>query len=194
MFNFTDHVITKVFNPLNVTKTSVMEFNIGELKDTGLYRFSKIIEFNVGGRNYTRYLIFSKPENTEYVFEVFPENHEQFETYLYNLADTVPFSEEFLEIVGQRYFTTPDGDEYERCVMSEDEERIDGIQGSIKVYNIGTNHVEKETPVKIWDYKRETDGGTKFLSVEMSEETGEFRIFIGEIIESIFYKFYQTSK
>ena len=194
MFNFMDHVITKVFNPLNVTKTSVMEFNIGELRDTGLYRFSKIIEFNVGGRTYTRYLIFSKTENTEYVFEVFPESHTQSETYLYSLADTVPFSEEFLEIVGQRYFTTPDGDEYERCVMPEDEERIDGTQGSIKVYNIETNHVEKQAAVKIWDYKRETDSVTEFLSVELSEETGEFRIFTGEIIENIFYKFYQTSK
>lgn len=194
MFNSNDHVITKVENPLKVTKSSMIEFSIGELRDTGLYRFRKIIEFNVGSRCHTRYLIYSKLESTEYIFEVFPGNNGQIETYLYSLADTVPFSEDFLEVAGQRYLTTPDGIEYERSIMPGADERIDGVSGRVKVYDIETESVESEVGVKLWDYSREADGSTELLNIEMMEDSGMFRIFIGEMIESIFYSFYQVSK
>lgn len=194
MFDNNDKVITKVLNPLGVTKSSVIEFNIGDLKDTGLYRFKKIIEFTYGERSYARYLIYSNVENTEFVLEVFPQNNGQFETYLYHLADTVPFSEDFLEVAGQLYLTTPDGDEYKRCIMPEEEDRIDGVSGKAKVYDIETDEIEKTVGITVWDYAREIDGITEFLNLEMWKENGMFRIFIGEQIEDIFYKFYQTSK
>lgn len=194
MFDNNDKVITKVLNPLGVTKSSVIEFNIGDLKDTGLYRFKKIIEFTYGDRSYTRYLIYSNVENTEFVLEVFPQNNGQFETYLYNLADTVPFSEDFLEVAGQLYLTNPDGDEYKRCIMPEEEGRIDGVSGKARVYDIETDQIEKTVGITVWDYAREADGITEFMNVEMWKENGMFRIFIGEQIEDIFYKFYQTSK
>lgn len=194
MFNHDDDVITKVFNPLNVTKSSLMEFNIGDLKDTGLYRFKKIIEFNIGGKKYTRYLLYSKSENTEFVFEVFPENGGRLETYLYSMTDTIPFSEEFLEVAGQLYLTTPQGDEYIRCIMPDNEERIDGNSGTAKVYDIESEQIEKAVGITILDYEREADGRTEYLNIEMWKETGMFRIFTGEIIEDVFYKFYQTSK
>lgn len=194
MFDSKDHVITKVFNPLNITKDSKIEFNIGDLRNTGLYSFAMIIEFDVEERKYARYVVFSQAENTEYIFEVFPGSNMQLETYLYNLADTIPFSEDFLEVVGQLYLTTPDGEEFERCVMPGNEDRLDGVKGKVRVYNIETNEVEKEYWVKLWDYQREEDGLTQYLNVEMSEETGMFKIFTGEIIEDIFYKFYQNSK
>lgn len=192
MFRSRDKVITKVFNPLQITGSSLIEFNIGDLNDTGMYRFDKIIEINVGTRSYARYLIYSKSESSEYVLEVFPAN-DQLEIYLYKLLDTVPFSEDFLDIAGQRFFTTPAEDEYQRCIMPDNEERIDGLSGNVKVYNIETGVIEKEYGVRVWDYQRDSDGATEFLNIEMSEETGVFRIFTGEIIESIFYKFYQTS-
>lgn len=194
MFDSKDRVITKVFNPLNITKSSKIEFNIGELRNTGLYSFAMIIEMEVERKKYCRYVIYSKTENSEYVFEVFPQNNGQHETYLYSLADTIPFSEDFLEVAGQRYISTPDGSEYERCVMPQNEGRIEGVKGRVKVYNIETDRIEKEYSVKLWDYQREEDGLTEYMNIEMSKESGMFKIFTGEIIEDIFYKFYQSSK
>jgi hypothetical protein len=195
MFDFSDGVITKVFNPLKIAKGSMLEFQIGKLKDTGFYRFKKIIGFDVDGRNYARYLIYSKTENTDYIFEVFPGNDDQLEAYLYELADTVPFSEEFLEeVAGQRYLTTPDGNEYERCIMPEDEGRMDGIKGRVKVYDLESGAVEKDTGVQLWDYQRDAAGKTEYLNLEMIEDSGMFRIFKGELLEDIFYKLYQAGK
>lgn len=194
MFDFNNSVVTKVANPLKVTKSSLIEFKIGDLRESGLWRFNKIIEFNVGGKSYARYLIYSKLEEGERILEVFPGNNGKLETYIYQLKDTVPFSEDFLDVAGQRFLTTPDGMEYQRCIMPDAEERIEGLEGSIKVYNLETGKIERESQVKVWDYQRDTEDGTEFLNVEMSEENGMFRIFIGEMVEEIFYKFYETSK
>lgn len=195
MFDFDkDGVIDKVYNPLKATKSSVIEFKVGELADTGLYRFKKIIEFVFDGRKVARYLVYSNLDERECIFEVFEGSNGQLETYIYNLADTIPFSEDFLEVAGQRYLTVPSGEEYDRCVMPEEDERIDGIKGRAKVFDIETETVEREFDVHIWDYQRDVDGLTEFLNIEMSEDSGMFKIFIGELIEDIFYKFYQTSK
>lgn len=195
MFNFKNPVITKVFNPLNITKNSMIEFDVGDLKGTGMYRFNLIAEFNIGNMTYSRYIIYSKSEDTEHVFEVFPGNEGiEPETYLYSLLDTIPFSEEFLnDIAGQRFLTSPDGEEYARCTMPENEDRIDGVKGNVKVYNVESDKIEKEFGVQFWEYSRELDGLTEYLTVEMSEETGMFKIFVGELLEDIFYKVYQTS-
>jgi hypothetical protein len=194
MFDSKNHVITKVLNPLNITKDSKIEFNIGDLRNTGLYDFALIIEFDVDGRKYSRYVIHSQTEGTEYVFEVFPANEGQLETYLYTLEDTIPCSEDFLEVMGQVYLTTPDGVEYERCVMPGNEDKIEGVLGRVKVFNCETNEIGSEYEVKMWDYEKEEDGLTEYLNIEMSQETGVFKIFSGEIIEDIFYKFYQNLK
>lgn len=193
-FNNNSSVISKVYNPLNITRSSLIEFNIGALAETGLYRFRKIIEFNIGERAYSRYLIYCKSEDTEHIFEVFPGNNDQLETYLYSLSDTIPFSEDFLGIAGQRFLTTPSGEEFIRCIMPDEEDRMEGLAGKAKIYNVETNQLEKVIDIKVWDYNRENEGKTEYLNIEMSEETGMFRIFKGEMIESIFYHFYQTSK
>lgn len=193
MFDFTNPVITKVSNPLQVTKSSVIEFTAGPLAKTGLYRFNKIVEMNFGERMVTRYVIYSQSENTEYVFEVFKGNGEQLECYIYNLIETMPFSDEFLKIAGQRFITTPKGDEYQRSIESP-QEITDGVLGKSKVYDIEIDKIEKEYEIKSWDYQRPIIGGTEYLNIEMSQENGEFKIFIGELIEEIFYKFYQITK
>lgn len=192
--NNREKIVTEVLNPLNATKSSLIEFNIGELKDTGLYRFKKIIQFNVGDKMYTRYLLYTNLEEKECILEAFPGYNQQLETFLYTLADTVPFSEDFLGIVGQRFLNTPDGLEYQRCIMPEAEEHLDGLRGRVKVFNLETGKIEKEMGVTLWDYQRDEDGRTQFLNIEMTEDVGMFRIFNGEMIESIFYRFYQTSK
>lgn len=194
MFNSKDSVITRVFNPLNITKGSMIEFYEGELKDTGLYRFSLIVECTVQGITFSKYIIFSKTDDTEYIFEVFPGNEgSEAETTLYALVDTIPFAEDFLEVAGQKYMTLPDGTEYERVTMPDLEDRIEGIAGKARIYNIEVGKVEKEFGFKLWEYKRDADGIMEFLNIEMSEDDGMFRIFAGEILEDVFYKFYQTS-
>lgn len=194
MFNFNSSVIDKVLNPLKITKNSVIEFKLGDLRGMGLWRFKKIIEFKIGDKFYSRYIITSKLEDDDRILEVFPGNNGQLETYVYSVTDTVSFSEEFLDVAGQLFLTTPDGNEYKRCIMPDNEERIDGLRGSIKVYNLETNELERESQVNVWDYQREIDGKTEFLNVEMAGENGMFRIFKGEIIEDIFYNFYQDPK
>lgn len=189
-----DQVIDKVLNPLKIMKNSIMEFEIGPLHNTGIYRFQKIIEMHIGEKIYTRYLIYSKAENTEYVLEMFPSANDQTEAYLYSLSDTVPFSKEFLEVVGQKYLTTPDGMEYERVVAPEEEGRVEGIPGKIKIYDIESQRMVKDVKVEIWDYTREEDGLEKCLNIEMLKDNGMFRIFTGEPIENIFYKVYQGSE
>jgi hypothetical protein len=191
MFGKRDVVIDKVLNPLKIMKKSIMEFEIGELNNTGIYRFKKIIEMHIGDKVYTRYIIFSKAESTEYVLEIFPIENNQVETFLFNLTDSVPFSEGFLEVAGQKYLTTPNGDEYERVFSPEDEGRVDGVPGKIKIYDVEADRIEKEVQVKIWDYEREFEGSHKYLNLEMLEDNGMFRIFIGEMIEDVFYKVYQ---
>lgn len=194
MFDANEKIIEKVSNPLKISKSSIIEFSIGELINTGMYRFKKIIEMNLSNRILVRYLIYSNVDDAEYIFEVFLGNNGLLETYLYTLDFTVPFSEDFLEVVGQRYLTTPQGDEYIRCVMPDDEDRIDGVKGKVRVFDIELFDIEKEYGVEIWDYQRDLDGRTEYLNVEMSKETGIFKIFTGEIIEDIFYKFFQTTK
>jgi hypothetical protein len=139
-------------------------------------------------------LINSKVEEQEYIFEVFSsssEQPEQLETYLYELVDTVPFSEEFLDVVGQKYLTTPDETEYERCVMPECDYRIDGSQGSIKVLDLETGKIERTSQVEVWDYQRDAEGITEYLNVEILKENGMFRIFVGQMLETAFYTLYK---
>lgn len=191
MFESDKKEVDKVLNPLNVTKTSMIEFNVGELRNTGLYRFGKIVEFTVENRKYVRYLIYSKLENKECIFDCIPNTNQQNETFVFQLLDTVPFSEEFLDVVGQRFLTTPDDNEYQRIILPNNEERLDGISASIKIYDIETEEIETYDKVKIWDYQRQVDGMTGYLNIEMSDHNGLFKIFKGEMIEEIFYKFYQ---
>lgn len=194
MFAFKNQVITKVFNPLNITSESFIEFDIEQLKDTGMYRFNLIIEVTIGDFTFSRYIIYSKSEETEYVIEAFPTNNDQIETRIYNLEDSIPFSEEFLQIVGQRYLTNPEGEEYERVTMPENENRIDGVEAKIRIYNINASKVEKQYSVKIWEYQRQTENTCELMNIEMSQEDGMFKIFSGEVIENIFYKLYQNLK
>lgn len=184
---------SKILNPLDINKNSMIEFTLSELKEQ-TYTFKKIIQMDVGKRSYTRYLLFSKVEEQEFVFEVFrssSEQPEQLETYLYELVDTVPFSEDFLDVVGQKFLTTPDDTEYERCVMPECDYRIDGSQGSIKIFDLETGKIERTSEVEVWDYQRDAEGITEYLNVEMLKENGMFRIFVGQMLESAFYKLYK---
>jgi hypothetical protein len=193
MFGFNkDSVIDEVFNPLKISRTSYVEFNIGDLKDTGIYKFEKIIETNMDQRPFARYLIYSESEDAEYILEVFESGNGIHETYLYDMIDTIPFDEDFLyNVAGQKYLTLPDGTEYERSTMPYEDARIDGVSGKIKIYNIENDRIERELGIKVWDYIRTVDGKDEHLNLEMLEDTGMFRIFVGEIIEEIFYKVYQ---
>lgn len=184
---------SEILNPLNINKNSMIEFNLKELELEGFFTFEKIIQMEVGQRPYTRYLLYSKVDESEYIFEVYSSQEEErvHETYMYFLDDTVPFSEEFLNIVGQKYITTPDGSEYERCLMPECDYRIDGIQGTIKVLDLNTGKITKKVDVEIWDYQREVDGVTEYLNIEMMKDDGMFRIFIGQRFEGAHYKIYQ---
>jgi hypothetical protein len=193
MFGFNnDSAIDEVFNPLKISRISYVEFNIGKLKDTGIYKFEKIIEMNVEQRPFARYLIYSKSEDTEYILEVFRNSNGNLETYLYDMVDTIPFDEDFFNnVAGHKYLTLPDGAEYERITMPFEEDRIDGVSGKIKIYDIESDRIEKEVGIKVWDYTRTVDGKDEHLNMEMMEDTGMFRIFVGEIVEEIFYKVYQ---
>lgn len=193
-FEGKDKPTDKVYNPLKVVKSSIIEFNIGELKNSGMFRFKKIIEFNFGNVQSSRYVIYSKVDDSEYIFEVFPIENGQFEAYLYNMIDTVPFSEDFLEVVGQLYLTTPDDIEYRRSTLPDCEDRLDGTYGSAKVYDIESDQIEKVVDVTTWDYERDCEGIMEYLNIEMWKENGMFRIFRGEMLEDIFFKFYQSSE
>ncbi len=194
MFDFKKkNEASEILNPLNINKNSMIEFDLKELELEGFFTFEKIIQMDVGQRPYTRYLLYSKVDETEYIFEVYSSQEEEGapETYMYFLDDTVPFSEEFLGVVGQKYITTPDGTEYERCIMPEYDYRIDGTQGTLKVLDLNTGKITKKVEVEVWDYQRETDGVTEYLNIEMMKDDGMFRIFIGQRFEGALYKVYQ---
>ncbi len=184
---------SEILNPLNINKNSMIEFNLKELELEGFFTFEKIVQMEVGQRPYTRYLLYSKVDESEYIFEVYSSQEEErvHETYMYFLDDTVPFTEEFLNIVGQKYITTPDGSEYERCIMPECDYRIDGMQGTLKVLDLNTGKITKKVDVEIWDYQRDADGVTEYLNIEMMKDDGMFRIFIGQRFEGAHYKVYQ---
>ena len=184
---------SEILNPLNINKNSMIEFNLKELELEGFFTFEKIVQMEVGQRPYTRYLLYSKVDESEYIFEVYSSQEEErvHETYMYFLDDNVPFTEEFLNIVGQKYITTPDGSEYERCIMPECDYRIDGMQGTLKVLDLNTGKITKKVDVEIWDYQRDADGVTEYLNIEMMKDDGMFRIFIGQRFEGAHYKVYQ---
>lgn len=182
-----------ILNPLNINKNSMIEFNLKELELEGFFTFEKIIQMEVGGQPYTRYLLYSKVDQSEYIFEVYASQEEEgrLETYMYFLDDTVPFSEDFLEVVGQKYLSTPDGTEYERCIMPERDYRIEGNKGHIRVLDLNTGRITKKVEVEIWDYQRDAEGVTEYLNIEMMKDDGMFRIFIGQRFEGALYKVYQ---
>jgi len=183
---------SEILNPLNVNKNSMIEFQLKELELEGFFTFEKIIQMEVGERPYTRYLVYSKVEESEYIFEVYSLQEEgQLETYMYFLDETIPFSEEFLNVVGQKYLSTPDGTEYERVIMPECDYRIDGTKGHIKVLDLNTGKVARGTEVEVWDYQRDADGVIEYLNIEMMKEDGMFRIFVGQRFEGALYKVYQ---
>lgn len=180
-------------NPLNISSDSAVEFKTGVLAGKGLYRFKKVVEMTAGTRQYARYVIYSLSEEQEYILEVFPSAiGSEKEIYLYCIADTVPFSEEFLmEVAGQRFLNTPDGEEYQRNILPEEENRMDGIEINASVYNVMTGEMESTTQLEIWDYSLVDETGAKrYLNLEMRKDDGMFRIFKGELIEDIFMKVY----
>lgn len=183
----------EILNPLNINKNSMIEFNLKELELEGFFTFEKIIQMDVGNRPYTRYLLYSKVDESEYIFEVYPSQEEEghLETYMYFLDETVPFSEEFLSVAGQKYISAPDGTEYERCIMPEHDYRIDGTKGSIKVLDLNTGKLERKVEVEVWDYRRDAEGVVEYMNIEMMKNDGMFRIFIGQRFEGALYKVYQ---
>lgn len=194
MFDFLKkNEASEILNPLNINKNSMIEFNLKELELEGFFTFEKIIQMDVGKRPYTRYLIYSKVDESEYIFEVYPSQEEegQLETYVYFLDDTVPFTEEFLSVVGQKYIATPDGTEYERCIMPECDYRIEGTKGSIRVLDLNTGKLERKVEVEVWDYQRDAEGVIEYMNIEMMKNDGMFRIFIGQRFEGALYKVYQ---
>lgn len=193
MFNFFKKSdASEILNPLNINKNSMIELNLKELELEGFFTFKKIIQMEVGERPYTRYLVYSNVEENEYIFEVYKLQEEgQLETYMYFLDDTIPFSEEFLGVVGQKYITMPDGTQYERSIMPENDYRIDGIKGSIIIMDLNTGKVAKKAEVEVWDYQRDADGIIEYLNIEMMKDNGMFRIFIGQKFEGSLYKLYQ---
>ncbi len=194
MFDFRKKTdASEILNPLNINKNSMIEFDLKELELEGFFTFEKIIQMEMGEQPYTRYLLYSKVDESEYIFEVYASQEEEglLETYMYFMDDTIPFSEDFLEVVGQKYLTTPDGTEYERCVMPERDCRIDGGKGHIKVLDLNTGKVTKKVEVEIWDYQRDAEGVTEYLNIEMMKDDGMFRIFIGQRFEGALYKVYQ---
>jgi|GEM_PF-1916441 len=194
MFDFLKKKVAPDFlNPLDINKNSMIEFHLKELELDGFFTFEKIIQMEVGQRPYTRYLLYSKADEAEYILEVYSPEEEgvALETYMYFLDDTIPFSEEFLNVAGQKYLSTPDGSEYERCIMPECDYRIDGVQGRVKVLDLNSGKVTKEVEVAVWDYRRDADGVTEYLNVEMMKDDGMFRIFIGQRFEGAHYKVYQ---
>ena len=179
MFDFKKkNEASEVLNPLNINKNSMIEFHLKELDLEGFY---------------TRYLLYSRVDESEYIFEVYGSQEEEgaHETYMYFLDDTIPFSEEFMSVVGQKYITTPDGSEYERCIMPEADYRIDGTKGAIKVLDLNTGKVTNKVEVEVWDYQRDADGVIEYLNIEMMKDDGMFRIFIGQRFEGAHYKLYQ---
>ncbi|HEY5583421.1 MAG TPA: hypothetical protein VIK78_02900 [Ruminiclostridium sp.] len=183
---------SEILNPLNINKNSMIEFQLKELELEGFFTFEKIIQMEVGERPYTRYLVYSKVEESEYIFEVYSLQEEaQLETYMYFLEETIPFSEEFLNVVGQKSLSTPGGVEYERTIMPECDYRIDGTKGHIKVLDLDTGKISRKTEVEVWDYQRDADGVIEYLNIEMMKEDGMFRIFIGQRFEGSLYKVYQ---
>lgn len=183
---------SEILNPLNINKNSMIEFQLKELELEGFFTFEKIIQMDVGERPYTRYLVYSKVEETEYIFEVYSLQEEgQLETYMYFLDETIPFSEEFYNVVGQKYLSTPDGTEYERSIMPECDYRIEGTKGHIRVLELDTGKIARKTEVEIWDYQRDADGVIEYLNIEMMKEDGMFRIFVGQRFEGALYKVYQ---
>jgi len=193
MFDFMKKAdASEILNPLNINKNSMIEFQLKELELEGFFTFEKIIQMEVGERPYTRYLLFSKVEESEYIFEVYSLQEEgQLETYMYFLDETVPFSEEFYNVVGQKYLCTPDGAEYERSIMPECDYRIEGTKGHIKVLDLDNGKILKKTEVEVWDYQRDADGVVEYLNIEMMKEDGMFRIFVGQRFEGALYKVYQ---
>lgn len=184
--------VSEILNPLNINKNSMIEFNLKELELEGFFTFKKIIQMEVGERPYTRYLVYSNVEENEYIFEVYKLQEEgQLETYMYFLDDTIPFSEEFLEVVGQKYITMPDGTQYERSILPENDYRIDGIKGNIKILDLNTGKIAKKAEVEVWDYQRDAEGIIEYLNIEMMKENGMFRIFIGQRFEGSLYKLFQ---
>lgn len=194
MFDFKKkNEASDILNPLNINKNSMIEFDLKELELEGFYSFEKIIQMDVGQRPYTRYLLFSKAEEAEYIFEVYSSQEEgvAHETYMYFLDDTIPFSENFFNVVGQRYITTPDGSEYERCIMPEADYRIEGTKGTVRVLDLNTGKITKRVEVEVWDYQRDCDGIIEYLNIEMMKDDGMFRIFIGQRFEGAHYKLFQ---
>ena len=193
MFDFMKKAdASEILNPLKINKNSMIEFQLKELELEGFFTFEKIIQMEVGERPYTRYLVYSKVEESEYIFEVYSLQEEwQLETYMYFLDETIPFSEEFLNVVGQKYLSTAEGVEYERSIMPECDYRIEGIKGNIKVLDLDTGKVSRKTEVEVWDYQRDADGVIEYLNIEMMKEDGMFRIFVGQKFEGALYKVYQ---
>jgi hypothetical protein len=188
--NIFNPVITDVLNPLQIKKNSVFSLKLGEHQ---FFKFKKIIEMTSGNIKFSRYIIYNIADHSiEYVLEAFPIHHSNsVEVRLFTLDDTIPFSEEFLyEVAGRPFITVEDDNgesiEYARCQVS-DEDWLDGNHVHTKVYNVLTDKIEESHGFKSWDYELDDNGIIKSLNVEMSEEDGMFRMFTGEIIESVFY-------
>ncbi len=178
-------VIEDIYNPLKITRSSTIEFSGGKLRDTGIYRFGKIVEIETRERIIARYVIFDRDKTSEYVFEVIEDENEELQAYLFELIYAFPFHEDFLKTLEQGYAVDPEGREY------RGEIRADGIRAAIRVYDVETGRLERETGAKIWIFERMADGETEYLNIELTQDTGMFRLFRGESVDDVFYKFYQ---
>jgi len=178
---FGPKIINCVYNPLKVTKESLIEFKYGKYKDDGMFKFLKMIEVRMSDYYFTKYLVRNHVNpNLEIVIEVF-QKETDLEIVLYDLYDTIPYDEDFLENAGGQIFTTEDEGiftDYFRCVDPKNENRIDGTNVSIRVYDVQTNIIERIGMMDFWEYENETEK----LNIEMLKSNGMFRIFKGIVI------------
>lgn len=186
----------KTKNPKGITRDSVLSLTNESDK---IFRFTEIYKFFYAEDKSNQQFLFKAinlADNEVRFVEFMGED-----TRIYEVFDRVPFSEEFLDMVGQLYFNTPDNTEYVRSIAASNTDRIDSLVVKTDCYNLKTGKtITRNLEIMCYDiniFPEEREGyiysDTECLQFEMDKEDGMFTILRGYKIDDFMYKILKSS-
>ncbi len=180
-----DHKRTRpedtIYNPLQLAIKDLVELTFEE---AGTYEVSKIIAYTTRIDNTTynsaRYFLrdmVAVEETEPLVLELMESEHSDVPgQFLFHVMEEFEYDEEFMELIKDDFFVITEKTEDEEEIEKEYEKTY---HVTSKVKTIGEERTVQSGEVEAWNYEREEEMETFYLTIEMDTDNGWTTIYEG---------------
>jgi hypothetical protein len=170
-----------LYNPLQLAIKDMVELTFEE---AGTYEVFKITAYtthiNNNIYNSARYFLrdtVAVEEIEPLVLEVMESEHlDAPEQFLFHIIEEFEYDEEFMELLEDEFFIINEETEDEEEIEKEYEKTY---HATLKVNTVGEERTVHSGGVEVWNYEREDEMETFYLTIEMDTDNGWTTIYEG---------------